>query len=60
VHEVIGIYNVYGLGIHNEHGQIDSVMEKLALQLHARLSGIDVPIGKDHALVSIEHGGPDD
>jgi hypothetical protein len=60
VHEVLGIYNLYGLGIHNERGQIDLVMEKLALQLHARLVGLDVPIGESHELVSITGEEPDD
>jgi hypothetical protein len=60
-HQVHEIYNVHGLGVYNEMGQIDAVMEKLALQLHARLMGIpDVNIGDEYEMVSIVSELPDD
>jgi hypothetical protein len=60
VTEVLDIYNIYGLGVHNEQGNITDVMEKLALQLHARIQGVDIPIGQQFELVSIVGEEPDD
>lgn len=60
-HQAHMIYNVHGLGVYNEMGQVDGVMLKLALQLHARLIGIpDVNIGEEYELVSIVSEMPDD
>ena len=60
VTDVLQVYNLYGLGVHNERGQVTDIIEKLALQLHARLHGIDVPIGKEYERVSIVSDAPDD
>ena len=54
VTQVLSLYNLYGLGVYNERGAITGILEKLAIQLHHRLSGFDVPIGND-----FDFGGPD-
>jgi hypothetical protein len=60
VTEVLSIYDGYGLDVYNKEGHVTNIMLKLALQLHARIEGADVPIGQDFELVSIVGEEPDD
>lgn len=40
---VLNVFNAYGLGVHIPEAK--KAITKLALQLHHRLNGEDVPIG---------------
>lgn len=48
ISKILEIYNLYGLGIHNERWQVTYEIEKVAMQLFARLQGIpNIDIGDD-------------
>lgn len=47
------VFHLYGLDVHIP-GAVGEI-EKLAVQLHHRLSGLDIPIG-----VKFDYGSPDD
>ena len=42
---VLEVFNVYGLDVYNKEGAITRQIETLALQLHRRMNGEDIPIG---------------
>lgn len=50
---ILGVYALYGMDVYTP--QVKEEIVKVAVQLHHRLSGLDVPIGKD-----FDYGGPDD
>jgi hypothetical protein len=60
--KALDVYKLYGMGVYNEHWQLTYEIEKMALQLHARLLGLpDIEIGQEQELISIPvEEGPDD
>jgi hypothetical protein len=58
---LLTVYDVYGLDVYNKEMEMTKEIEKLAMQLHARLNGFDIPIGKEFEYISIDvPWGPDD